>query len=124
VYVLTKKDPSGEKASHKKEAGTKQPNTGAMLRVPKKAHFKKSCICKKHGGAHTMHATKDCLKYKKEGKLKANFCATKKAGKKPNPTKTSFAQSSKKSNYLEKTIKKASHKSKKRQRNNSHSDSE
>ncbi len=115
--------PSGEKASQKNKAGAKQPNTGATLQVPKKVHFKKSCeLCKKHGGTHTTHATKDCRKYEKDGALKANFRAAKKAGKKPNPAKQSFAQLSKKLDCLEKTIKKASHKSKKRHRDDSDSD--
>jgi hypothetical protein len=117
--------PSGEKASQKNEAGTKRPNTGATLRVPKKVSFEKSCeLCKKYGGAHTTHATKDCRKYKKDGTLKANFRATKKAGKKPNPAKQSFAQLSKKLDRLEKTIKKASLRSKKCHRGDSDSDSE
>ncbi len=117
--------PSGEKASHKREAGTKRPNTGATLRVPKKVCFKKSCeLCKKYGGAHTTHATKDCRKYEKDGTLKANFRATKKAGKKPNPAKQLFARLSKKLDRLEKPIKKASHKSKKRHRDDSDSDNE
>ncbi len=116
---------SGEKASQKSEAGTKRPNTGATLRVPKKVCFKKSCeLCKKYGGAHTTHATKDCHKYQKDGTLKANFRAAKKAGKKPNPAKQSFAQLSEKLDRLEKTLKKASHKSKKCHRDNSDSDSE
>jgi hypothetical protein len=93
--------PSGEKASQKSEAGTKQPNTGAMLWVPKKVHFEKSCkLCMKHGGVHTKHTTKDCRKYKKDGILKANFRAAKKAGKKPDPAKQSFAQLSKKLDHL------------------------
>ena len=97
---------SGEKASQKSMAGAKRPNTGATLRVPKKVRFEKSCeLCKKYGGAHTTHATKDCHKYKKDGTLKVDFCAAKKAGKKPNPAKQSFAQSSKKLDRLEKTIK-------------------
>jgi hypothetical protein len=41
--------------------------------------------------------------------VKADFRAAKKAGKKPNPAKQSFAQLSKKSDKLEKTLKKASH---------------
>jgi hypothetical protein len=102
--------PSGEKASQKSKAGAKRPNTGATLRVPKKVRFEKSCeLCKKHGGVHTTHATKDCRKYEKDRTLKADFCAAKKAGKKPNPAKQSFAQLSKKLDHLEKTIKKASH---------------
>ncbi len=56
--------------------------------------------------------------------VKANFCTTKKAGKKPNPAKKSFAQLSKKSDKLEKTLKKASHKSKKRRRADRDSESE
>ncbi len=118
--------PSSEKASHKNKAGARQPSTGDTMRVPKKVHFKKSCkLCKKHGGAHTMHATKkDCRKYEKDGMLKANFRATKKAGKKPNPAKQLFAQLRKKLDRLEKTLKKASQKSKKRRRDNSNSDSE
>jgi hypothetical protein len=84
--------PSGEKASQKSKAGAKRPNTGAALRVPKKVRFKKSCeLCKKYGGAHTTHATKDCRKYKKDRTLKADFRAAKKAGKKPNLAKQLFA---------------------------------
>ena len=91
---------------------------------PKKVCFKKSCeLCKKHGGAHTTHATKDCCKYEKDGMLKADFCAAKKAGKKPNPAKQSFAQLSKNLDKLEKTLKKASHKFKKCRRDNSNSNS-
>jgi hypothetical protein len=56
-----------------------------------------------------MHFTKDCRKYKEDEKVKANFPTTKKAGKKPNPAKQSFAQLSKKLDKLEKTLKKASH---------------
>jgi hypothetical protein len=77
----------------------------------------------KYGGAHTMHATKDCRKYEKDGTVKADFRAAKKAGKKPNPAKQSFTQLSKKLDKLEKTLKKASHKSKKCHRDNSDSDS-
>jgi hypothetical protein len=56
--------------------------------------------------------------------VKANFCAAKMAGKKLNPAKQSFAQLSKKLDKLEKSLKKASLKSKKRCRDNSNSDSE
>ncbi len=116
--------PSCEKASYKNEAGAKWPSTGATMQVPKKVCFEKSCkLCKKHGNAHTTHATKDCRKYEKDGMLKANFHAAKKAGKKPNPAKQSFAQLSKKLDRLEKTLKKASHKSKKHHRDDSNSNS-
>jgi hypothetical protein len=117
--------PSGKKASHKNEAGAKQPSTGATKQATKKVHFEKSCkLCKKFGGAHTTHFTKDRRKYKKDGMANANFRTAKKAGKKPNPVKQSFTQLSKKLDKLEKTLKKASQKSKKRCRDNSDSDSE
>jgi hypothetical protein len=116
--------PSGKKASHKHEAGAKRPSNGAMKQAHKKVHFDKSCeLCKKYGGAHTTHATKDCRKYEKDGTVKADFHATKKAGKKPNPAKQSLAQLSKKLDMLEKTLKKASHKSKKHRRDDSNSNS-
>jgi hypothetical protein len=115
---------SGKKASQKSKAGTKRPSTGATKKVPEKVCFENSCKpCKKHGGMHTTHATKDCYKNKKDGMVKADFCPTKKAGKKTNPAKQSFAQLSKKLDKFEKTLKKASLKSKKRRRDNSDSDS-
>jgi hypothetical protein len=116
--------PSSKKASHKNKARAKWPSNGATKQAHKKVCFKKSCeLCKKYGGAYTMHATKDCRKYEKDGTGKADFHAAKKAGKKPNPAKQ-FAQLSKKLDKLEKTLKKASHKSKKRRRDNSNSNSE
>ncbi len=66
--------PSGEKASPKIKAGAKWPSIGATMGVPKKVHFEKSCkLCKKYGGAHTTHATKDCRKYEKDRTVKAIF---------------------------------------------------
>ena len=116
--------PSSEKASPKNKEGAKRPSNGATKQVPKKVHFKKSCeLRKKYGGVHSTHATKDCCKYEKDGTAKADFHAAKKAGKKPNPAKQSFPQLSKKLDKLEKTLKKASHKSKKHRRGNSDSDS-
>ncbi len=116
---------SCKKASHKSETGAKRPSDGATKQAPKKVCFERSCeLCKKHGGVHTTHATKDCSRYKKDGMGKANFHAAKKAGKKPNPAKQLFAQLSKKLDKLEKTLKKTSHKSKKRHMDDSNSDSE
>ncbi len=116
--------PSGKKASHKHKAGAKRPSNGATKQAHEKVHFEKSCkLCKKFGGAHTTHTTKDCRKYEKEGTAKADFCTAKKAGKKPNPAKQSFAQLSEKLDKLKKTLKKASHKSKKRRRDISNSNS-
>jgi hypothetical protein len=116
---------SGKKASNKNEAGAKQPSTGATKQAPKKVHFERSRkLCKKHGGMLTKHATKDCCRYKKDGMVKADFRAAKKMGKKPNPVKQLFSHLSKKLDKLDKTLKKASHKSKKHHRDNSYSDSE
>jgi hypothetical protein len=117
-------EPSGKKACHKNKAGAKRPSTGATKQAHKKVHFERSCeLCKKHGGAHTTHVTKDCRKYNKNGMVKANFCTAKKAGKKSNPAKQLFAKLSKKLDKLEKTLRKASHKSKKRCRADSDADS-
>ncbi len=66
---------------------------------------------------------KTAASMRKTGWQKPIFLAAKKAGKKPNPAKLSFAELSKKLDKLEKTLKKASHKSKKRRRDNSNSDS-
>jgi hypothetical protein len=82
---------SGKKVFQKNKAGTKRPSTGATKQVPKKVRFEKSCeLCKKYGGTHTMHATKDCCTYEKDRTVKANIRAAKKADKKPNPAKQSF----------------------------------
>jgi hypothetical protein len=54
---------------------------------------------------------------------KDDFRAAKKAGKKANPGKQSFARLSKKLDKLEKPLKMASHKSKKRRRDDSDSGS-
>jgi hypothetical protein len=99
--------PSSKKASHKNKARAKRPSNGATKQAHKKVRFEKSCkLCKKFGGTHTMHATKDCRKYEKDETAKADFHAAKKAGKKPNPAKQSFAQLSEKLDKLEKTLKK------------------
>ncbi len=116
--------PSSEKASHENKAGAKWPSNGATKQAHKKVCFEKSCkLCKKFGGVHTTHATKDCRKYKKDRTAKADLRAAKKAGKKSNPAKQSFAQLSEKLDKLEKTLKKASHKSKKCRRDDSNSNS-
>ena len=57
-----------KKALHSNKKGMKQPGTDPTARVPKKACAKKHCdICKKHGGAYTMHYTRDCPRFKKDG---------------------------------------------------------
>jgi hypothetical protein len=55
---------------------------------------------------------------------KADFCGAKMAGKKPNPAKKSFPQLTKKLDKLEKSLKKASLKSKKCHRDDSDSNRE
>jgi hypothetical protein len=74
------------KSSNKGEKGKKCPGTNSMVRVPQKVCFEKHCkLCKKHGGAHTTHNTRDCHRFKKDRKEKSSFCATKKGGYKSNP---------------------------------------
>ncbi len=80
-----------EKALHSEKKGTKQPGTDHSPRVPKKLRAKKHCnLCKKHGGAYTTHNTRGCHCFKKDETEKFDFCAAKKGGKKPIPTKQSF----------------------------------
>ena len=110
--------------SHSEKKGTKQPGTESPL-VPKKEGTKKHCdLCKKHWGACTTHNTRDCRRFEKDRTEKSDFCAAKKGGKKPNPTKQSFAQLSEKLDKLEKVLKKKDTKKRKRHRSNSDSDSE
>ena len=120
-----KSNPShDEKPSHSKKKGTKQPGTDSP-RVPKKVRTEKHCdLCKKHGGAYTTHDTRDCHCFEKDGTEKSNFRAAKKGGKKPNPTKQSFAQLSEKLDKLKKVIKKKDTKKRKRRSSDSDSDSE
>jgi len=113
-----------EIASHSEKKGMKRPGTES-LRVPKKVHTEKHCdMCKKHGGAHTTHNTRDCRRFEKDGMEKSDFRATKKGGKNPNPAKQSFAQLSDKLDKLEKVLKKRDTKKRKRRRSDSDSDSE
>jgi hypothetical protein len=65
-----------EKSSKKGEKGKKCPGTNSTARVPKKVHFEKNCnLCKKHGGTYTTHNTRDCRRFKKDGKEKSDFRA-------------------------------------------------
>jgi hypothetical protein len=116
---------SSEKSSHKSEKGKKRPGTEATVRVPKNFCFEKHCdLCKKHGGAYTMHNTRDCHRFEKDGKEKSDFRAAKKGGKKDSPIKSNFAQLTKKIEKLEKGLKKSSKKGKKRHYKDSNSNSE
>jgi hypothetical protein len=116
---------SSQKSSHKSEKGKKCPGTKATVRVPKKVCLEKHCnLCKKHGGAYTMHNTCYCCRFEKDGKEKSDFCAAKKGGKKGNPVNHNFAQLTKKIEKLEKVLKKSSKKGKKCHYKDSNSDSE
>jgi hypothetical protein len=58
---------SSKKSSNKGEKGKKCPGANSTARVPKKVCFEKNCnLCKKHGGAYTMHNTYDCRRFEKD----------------------------------------------------------
>jgi hypothetical protein len=106
---------SSEKSSNKGEKGKKRPDTNCTARVPKKVRFEKHCdLCKKHGGAYTMHNTRDCCRLEKDGKEKSNFHAAKKGGKKSNPMNQNITQLTDKIKKLEKALKKSGKKGQKR----------
>jgi hypothetical protein len=108
------KPESSEKSSNKGEKGMKCPGTNSTARVPKKVHFEKNCnLCKKHGGAYTMHNTRDCRRFKKDGREKSNIGAAKKDGRKGNPINQNFTQLTKKIKKLEKALKKSGKKGQK-----------
>ncbi len=116
---------SSEKSSHKSEKRKKCPGTKATVRVPKKVCFKKHCnLCKKHGGAYTMHNTRDCCRFEKDGKEKSDFRTAKKGGKKGNPVNHNIAQLTKKIEKLKKALKKSDKKGKKCRYEDSDSNSE
>jgi hypothetical protein len=116
---------SSEKSSHKSKKGKKRPGTKATVRMPKKVCFKKHCnLCKKHGGACTMHSTHDCHRFEKDRKEESDFRTAKKGGKKGNPVNHNFVQLTKKIKKLAKALKKSSKKGKKCHYKDSDSDSE
>ncbi len=99
---------SSKKVSNKGKKGKKRPGTNSMARVPKKVCFEKHCVlCKKHGGGYTMHNTRDCCRFEKDGKEKFNFHAAKKGGKKANPVNQNFVQLTEKIKKLKKALKKS-----------------
>jgi hypothetical protein len=96
------------KSSNKGKKRKKRPGTDSMVRVPKKVCFEKHWeLCKKHGGAHTTHSTRDCHRFEKDRKEKTSFCAAKKGGYKSNPVNQNFAQLTDKIKKLEKALKKS-----------------
>jgi hypothetical protein len=113
------------KSSNKGEKGKKRPGTNSMVRVLKKVRFEKHCdLCKKHGGAHTTHNTRDCCRFQKDGKKTSSFHATKKSGYKSNPVNQNFAQLTDKIEKLEKALKKSGKKGQKQCYEDSDSNSE
>jgi hypothetical protein len=57
-----------DKSFYKGEKRKKHPGPDTTVRVPKKVRFEKNCnLCKKHGGVHTTHTTRECRKYEKDG---------------------------------------------------------
>jgi hypothetical protein len=116
---------SSKKSSHKSKKGKKRPGTKATVRVPKKVCFEKHYdLCKKHGGVYTTHNTRDCCRFKKDGKEKSDFRAAKKGGEKGNLVNHNFTQLTKKIKKLKKALKKSGKKGKKRHYKDSDSDSE
>ncbi len=112
------------KSSNKGEKGKKCPGTDSMVRVPKKVCFEKHCnLCKKHGGTHTTHNTRDCCRFEKDGKEKSSFHAAKKGGHNRNPINQNFAQLTNKIKKLEKALKKSGKKGKKHRYKDSTSNS-
>jgi hypothetical protein len=102
------------KSSNKGKKGKKCPGTNSTVRVPKKVCFEKYCkLCKKHGGAHTMHNTHDCCRFEKDGKEKSSFRAAKKGGYRSNPIIQNFTQLTNKIKKHEKALKKSGKKGQK-----------
>jgi hypothetical protein len=100
------KSESSKKSSNKGKKGKKHPGTNSTARVPKKVRFEKNCdLCKKHGGAYTMHSTCNCRRFEKDGKENSNFHTAKKGRKKGNPINHNFMQLTKKIERLEKVLK-------------------
>jgi hypothetical protein len=113
------------KSSNKGEKGKKRPGSDSTVWFPKKVRFEKHCdLCKKHGGAHTMHITCDCCRFEKDGKEKSSFHGTKKGGYKSNLINQNFAQLTNKIEKLKKALKKSGKKGKKRRYKDSNSNSE
>ncbi len=112
------------KSSNKDKKGKKRPVTNSTVQVPKKVCFEEHCkLCKKHGGAHTTHNTRNCSRFEKDRKEKSSFCAAKKGRYKSNPVNQNFTQLTNKIEKLEKALKKSGKKGQKRRYEDSDSDS-
>ncbi len=122
LVTLEKTDPHVPKKAEAKAAGEGNGNRkrkGAQEGDPtkKKSRSSKHCeLCKKHGGAKNTHNTVDCKRYEKDGTQKKAF-----QPKKGTPNKTADRKSYKtlerelkETESALKKVKKTSHKSKKR----------
>jgi hypothetical protein len=110
--ICTQEKPSAQsnkKASNKRKKGTKRPGTESRARVLTKVPCSLQEALQplqEAWGAYTMHNTKDCHNYEKDGSEKDDFHAAKNGRKRPNPAKKFFMQLSKKLEKLEKAIQK------------------
>jgi hypothetical protein len=103
-----------DKSSNKGKKGKKHPGTDSTARVSKKVRFEKHCnLCKKHGGTHTTHNTRDCCRFKKDRKAKFSFRTAKKGEYKSNLVNQNFTQLTGKIKKLEKALKKSGKKGQK-----------
>ncbi len=95
--------------------------------IPKKSKIvgllEKHCVlCKKHGGMHKTHNTRDCHQYNKDGTpIKKNRSAGKSHSKERKPEGVNFAQIFR--TELRKELRKKSSKHKRRHGKDSESDS-
>jgi hypothetical protein len=118
-----------------KGAGEKRKMESSDSRIPKKqksvSFSEKSCaLCKKHGGPHKSHNTRDCRRYKSDGTpIKRNGGAASNSGHaNRSHSKGSQREGANYAQLIRKEVKRAfrkqSHKRKKRHGNDSDSDSD
>eukprot|EP00804_Cyclotella_cryptica_P001371 CCRYP_014131-RA/>CCRYP_014131-RA protein AED:0.40 eAED:0.42 QI:0/-1/0/1/-1/1/1/0/379 len=111
-----------------KGADTERKMESMDSRIPKKPKkvgwTEKHCVlCKKHGGPHKSHNTRDCRRYNKDGTpIKKNGGAGKPSSKERKPEGANFAQIVRAE--LKKALRKKSSKRKKHRANDSESDSD
>eukprot|EP00804_Cyclotella_cryptica_P019027 CCRYP_014452-RA/>CCRYP_014452-RA protein AED:0.34 eAED:0.34 QI:0/-1/0/1/-1/1/1/0/132 len=109
-----------------KELNSPQKKFILGARIPKKpkqacteyTHVDKNCeLCKKHGGAHTTHNTAECPLYNKDGTPAwGTFGQAAQKSREDSRPKKSYAQVLACMEKLEKSLKKANKKGKKRRR--------
>jgi hypothetical protein len=92
---LDAKPASTTKAKGAEQKRKMESEDSSIPKKPKKVGWtEKHCVlCKKHGGAHKMHNTRDCRRYNKDGTpIKKNGGAGKSNSKKRKPEGVNFAQ--------------------------------